>query len=191
MEWAAEEAKLNSGQGFVPDYAEWLPDTLVPFLTPESLYWWASATKDANGVSQDWLTAFGHSPTWLQGLIDPADFILTDPLGRRFGYTATSGLIDEIPGVFYSGDGLLEQFLIVNPLEGLYEFELFGLGEDAMTALQTRFGQVTFQGFLSTGDSVVLSIRVVDVPEPSALWLLAVGVACVTMAGRWWLRLRG
>ena len=49
------------------------------------------------------------------GLLDqPLDFVLTDPLGRRLGYTEELGELNEIPNAFFSGDGDVEQFMIIN-----------------------------------------------------------------------------
>ncbi len=71
---------------------------IVPFLSPQLLYWSVSASNSINSAT-----------SWLGGLFDPVDFILTDRLGRRLGYTPELGLLNEIPGAFYTGDGPTEE----------------------------------------------------------------------------------
>ena len=97
----------------------------------------------------------------IQGLFDPVDFIVTDPLGRRLGHTESLGTINEIPGSFYSGDGSLEQFMILDALPGEYKVELFGLGQDALAAI----GGSSIEGllvseFLPQGATKTLSLVV-------------------------------
>ncbi|OAD21905.1 conserved hypothetical protein, secreted [Candidatus Thiomargarita nelsonii] len=140
VEAAAELANHNGGQGFIKNFLESFtvsypvvdeivigPITIpyirietreLPMLSPQLLFFvlQGSATReDIKG--------------WFQGLFDPVDFIITDPLGRRLGYTEELGELLEIPGAFFSGNGKLEQFLILNPVPGKYQIQFFGLGE--------------------------------------------------------------
>ena len=116
MEWAAEQSGLNGGQGFIPNWMESIDG--IPLLSPELLYWAATlgpAIADATDI--------------LVGLLDPVDFIITDPLGRRLGYAPSIGEVNEIPGAFYTGDAPGELFLIPDRVPGEYQLTLYGKGE--------------------------------------------------------------
>ena len=97
--------------------------------------------------------------------IDNVDFILTDPQGRRIGYTAEAGSPDEIPGAFYSGDGQLEYVVVPDELSGVYQLELIGTGQDYNgKARVVRGGGVhdtLINGFLAEGASRIIEIVVV------------------------------
>jgi len=70
---------------------------------------------------------------WLGGIIvriDPVDVLVTDPSGRRIGYTAATGELNEIPGAWYSGDGEFEYMFIPNPEDGAWTYQFESLGED-------------------------------------------------------------
>src|SRR5262249_33971141 len=137
LESAAEQAGLNGGQGFIPNSLESVPDGhggQFPLLSPELLYWAASNPDLFFTVGAD-ANVISRLKNWLQGFFDPADFILTDPLGRRLGHTQDLGDLNEIPGAFYSGTGAVQQFLIPDPLPGAYTLQVFGLGEDAFAVV--------------------------------------------------------
>ena len=63
-------------------------------------------------------------------IIDPVDFVLTDPGGRQSGYTETAGSVNQIPGTYYSGDGAVELLIVPLPANGTYNVQLAGLGGD-------------------------------------------------------------
>lgn len=63
-------------------------------------------------------------------IIDPVDFVLTDPDGRQAGYTEGTGVVNEIPGTYYSGDGAVELLIVPLPPDGTYNVQLAGLGGD-------------------------------------------------------------
>ncbi len=151
IEWSAETAGHNEGQGFIPDVLEYMdiPGVPIPTLTPQLLYW---AAKNPN--------MFWNFNDWLQGILDPVDFILTDPNGRRIGYTEQLGLIDEIHGAFYTGNEALEQFVILDPLPGKYTLELFGLGEEAIAAISSSTDGSYFSSFLQQGQTINISVVV-------------------------------
>ncbi len=155
IEWAAETSGHNEGQGFIPNVLEYLdiPGIPIPSLTPQLLYW---AAKNPN--------MFWNFDDWLHGILDPVDFILTDPLGRRIGYTEHLGLIAEIPGSFYTGDDALEQFIILDPLPGDYTLELFGLGEESLAAISSSTDGSYFSGFLQQDQTINISVVVGSYP---------------------------
>lgn len=63
-------------------------------------------------------------------IIDPVDFVLTDPEGRQAGYTEGTGVVNQIPGTYYSGDGTVELLIVPLPPDGTYNVQLAGLGGD-------------------------------------------------------------
>jgi len=142
IEWAAEQAGHNGGQGFIrnifesityPTFSDDIPPKItmqtLPLLSPQLLHY----NMKFSGITSEIIEFF-------QGLFDPVDFIITDPIGRRLGYVASIGEINEIPGAFFSGDGLYEQFFIPNPLPGDYIIQLFGKGDKVLGA----FGSATY-----------------------------------------------
>ncbi len=163
MEWSAEAAGHNNGQGFIPNGMEEIPG-VFPMLSPQLLYWAALSEN-----------AFQNAKDWVSGFLDPVDFILTDPRGRRFGFTSTDGNLSEIPNAFFSGDAAEEQFIILDPIAGKYTLELFGLGEDAFAALGNSINGTSISQFLASGERTVLSI--VIVPEPNSVSILLCGGA--------------
>jgi hypothetical protein len=123
VERAAEEAGLNGGEGFIPNRFETttVPGVgQVPILSPQLLY---LATKEPFRL--------GSIASLIAGTFDPVDFILTDPLGRRLGYTASTGRLNDIPDAIYDGDGPFENFVILSPVPGSYTLNLVGLGQTA------------------------------------------------------------
>jgi hypothetical protein len=64
--------------------------------------------------------------------------MITDPFGRRLGYTSALGEINEIPNAFYSGNGNIEQFLVPNPVAGTYQIDLVGLNSQVYGAMSSR-----------------------------------------------------
>ncbi len=127
IERAAEQgARLNGGEGFIPNSRESFPVPFfgrMPILSP-----WLLSQYAENGFDTT-LAGF------LAGMFDPVDFMLIDPAGRRLGHTVALGTINEIPGAFFTGNGALEQFLIPNPMPGQYQLQLVGIGGRAGAAV--------------------------------------------------------
>jgi hypothetical protein len=123
VEWAAEKAGHNGGAGFVPNQIEALYafNRTIPMLSPLLLNYCIKAENAVNAVGKSFL-----------GFFDPVDVIITDPLGRRLGYSEATGELREIPGAFFSGDGDMEQVFIPNPLPGLYTVTSIGKGASAL-----------------------------------------------------------
>ena len=63
-------------------------------------------------------------------ILDPVDFVLTDSSGRQAGYTEGTGVVNQIPGAYYSGDGAVELLIVPLPPDGIYNVQLAGLGSD-------------------------------------------------------------
>lgn len=134
VEWAAERAGRNGGQGFIPnafesivflDISTWPPKLRTfPLLSPQLLHFSMKSSQAMEGVKQ-----------WFQGVFDPVDFMITDPLGRRLGYTSELGEKNEIPGAFLSKNGNIEQFFIPNPVPGEYKVDFVGLGKPVVGAV--------------------------------------------------------
>lgn len=165
IEFAAEQAGHNGGQGFIPNLLETIPGTGFSMLSPELLDWSLAASANIQNVRDA-----------IQGFFDPVDFLITDPLGRQFGYTDAGGFADEIPGFNYSGNGGVEQFLIIDPLVGDYRIEFIGLGETFRGGFGTTIKGWEFEEMLGNGETKIVTFSVV--PEPSSIALLA-GMAII------------
>jgi hypothetical protein len=151
VEWSAEQAGHNGGEGFIPAWAESFvypdpsefPPALreFPLLSPQLLYY---AMRSENLISR--------AVEMVQGFFDPVDFLIIDPLGRRLGHTAATGTLNEIPGAFYSGNGGYEQFLIVNPIPGAYRVVFTGLGAPVYGAVSSNGKAHVTNTFLIEGE---------------------------------------
>ena len=168
IEWAAEQSGYRGGQGFIPTKQEFIKigPISIPTITPEIMYW---AVKNPN--------SFFSPGNYLHGLLDPVDFILTDSLGRRLGYTAELGLLNEIPGAFYTGDDWAEQFYIPNLPSGNYTLDLFGLDDEANVAIGNAEIGTLFSGFLKRGETHTISFILPDsqvsyTPYPEEDWVM-------------------
>ncbi len=159
IEWSAEQAGYNDGEGFikncfesftVPDPRTMPPKLIdVPLLSPQLLNYALKGQQLLKNTSQ-----------WLQGLFDPVDFIMMDPLGRKLGFVQGIGLLNEIPNAFYSGNGGVEQLFIPNPIPGTYKVKLVGTDADVFVAIGTSGSSESFSGFLAEGETKVQHISV-------------------------------
>lgn len=154
IEWAAEQAGHNSGQGFIRNSFESItvpdprvlsfPPTFidVPLLSPQLLNYAMKGQQLLQGATQ-----------WLQGLFDPVDFVVTDPLGRRLGFVQNIGFLKEIPYAFHSGNGGVEQFLIPHAIPGTYTIQLVGIGSEVFMAVAASGSSDSFMGFLADNEA--------------------------------------
>lgn len=147
VEWAAEESGHLFGQGFILDPLEAIGD--FPLLSPQLLNYAMKFPSNIEGINQ-----------WFQGIFDPVDFMITDPLGRKLGYIATLGNKNEIPKAFFTGDGELEQFLIPNPVPGTYQVELIGLNDQVSGAISSSSHSETIDRFLTQDQKVSMTFDV-------------------------------
>jgi hypothetical protein len=113
----------------------------VPLLSPQLLNFAMRGAGLLQGV-----------PQWLQGLLDPVDFLLTDPLGRRLGFTQAEGLVAEIPRAFFSGDGGVEQFLLPLAVPGPYKVKFVGVGAEVFAAFGSSGASDSFLDELAVGE---------------------------------------
>lgn len=150
VEWAAEQAGHNGGQGFIPNSFESftvgdprnLFETIeVPLLSPQLLNYAMKGQQLLQGIKQ-----------WVQGLFDPVDFVVTDPIGRQLGFVHGE-FINEIPNAFYSGDGGVEQILIPNAIPGPYVVELVGTGDNVFVGIADSESSENFEGFLAVNET--------------------------------------
>lgn len=185
IEWAAEQAGHNNGQGFIPNEIEIFEagGRELPTLSPELLL---NHVDGSNFPQTEFLIEVGY-PTiiksevkesiqrgvegvsnliengveWARGLADPVDFIVTDPLGRQFGHTAATGTLNEIPSALYSGNGDLEEFLLLDPVPGEYRVQLVGLDSEVMFGFGgSNFEGVFFDGYLAKDEIRELTFEV-------------------------------
>ena len=162
IERAAEEAGINGGEGFIPNARELL--YLVgfgdlPLLSPQLLAWHMELTPGGLREGDEWLAGV---------LYNPVDFIVTDPEGRRLGYTAAEGTLLEIPGAYYSGNGNSEMFFVTAASTGTYVLELTGLGEEIEVGFGGSVSGQYYTGFLDEGEIESLGVELpVSVVEDS------------------------
>lgn len=156
VEWSAEQAGHQGRQGFILDEFESffadipiLGSIEIPLLSPQLLHWAMKNPSLQQDVSQ-----------WLQGLLDPVDFILKDPLGRRIGFVQGTGKFNEIPHAFYSGNGGVEQFLIPHAIPGTYTLELIGVAKNAFVAVGSNGASSGVNEFLAQDQRRVLQVKV-------------------------------
>ncbi len=144
IEYLSESAGYNGGQGFIPNASEQLSvgPISITMLTPSTLY---------KAITNNWKP----DDKRLRALADPVDFLVTDPLGRRVGYTEADGMLNEIPGMYYTGNGILEELILDNPANGAYTVKLVGLGAEALFAIGDGTGAgFAFDDFLAAGQIV-------------------------------------
>ncbi len=96
IEWAAENAGVNGSRGFTTTGVEFAAqpreeDPLHPYLFISNIL--------SPGLQEFFADSDSHlySDNPFQGLLNSANFLITDPLGRRLGFTS-SGFINEMPG---------------------------------------------------------------------------------------------
>ncbi|MEM9541391.1 MAG: PEP-CTERM sorting domain-containing protein [Cyanobacteria bacterium P01_E01_bin.42] len=195
IERAAEEAGINNGDGFIPLDREFIyvNQIFIDQHTPwECLTVFPTSVQcqteygriPSNGMPLATLSpAYLHylltnqdstsSDNFLQGLFEGLDFILTDPEGRRLGYTEELGLINEIPNAFYTGNLLSEpeHFYVPDRLPGEYTLQLYGLcNEGAMAVIGDNEDGSLISGCNPDRTRVP---NPEPVPEPSTLFGLA------------------
>jgi hypothetical protein len=183
IEWAAEQAGLNGGQGFIPNNLEYIElPSVNPFLHPfPSSRQISTLTPSLIYHALDNPDEFNKGS--LHGLFDPVDFILTDPLGHRLGYTQELGLLEEIPGAFYTGDGWAEQFLVSGLNPGNYILQLFGLDDQANVAFGNSTGGSSFSGYLAKGETHTMTFTVPSKQVPEPRTIIGTAIAGAFMAG--------
>ena len=98
---------------------------------------------------------------------DPVEGFLIDGQGRRLGYSETTGAVTEIPNSYWFGaeDGI---GFFTEPVEGPFQLELTGLGEDyfVSVALETEDGPagIEVEGFLADGEQLTFDVPVNNFP---------------------------
>lgn len=96
-------------------------------------------------------------------VIDPVDFILTDPQNRSSGFTESTGIVNQIPGAFYSGDGNVEVLVVPLPPAGTYNVQLVGIGGDfhgSITVVEGSQSTTTTVSQALNGDLATVAVQV-------------------------------
>ena len=97
-------------------------------------------------------------------IIDPVDFILNDTQGRQSGFTESTGVINQIPGTYYSGNGPVELLIVPLPPDGVYNLQLAGLGGPFNAAIAVTVNGETqttsVSSSLDNGSNLQVSINV-------------------------------
>ena len=155
VEWAAEHSNYLKGEGFIPNKFESFKITKngkkveIPLLSPQLLNY---AMKTRNLLN--------NSVQWFQGLIDPVNFVIRDPIGRKLGYLPSIGKVNEMPNAFYSGTGKIQQFLIPNALPGEYTITMQGLDAPVFAAYEDSNNAKQFEKYLNKNQIVVEQIHI-------------------------------
>lgn len=160
VEWAAEQAGHNGGQGFIRNSFESIsvPDLrdplnikmlLIPLLSPQLLNY---SMKGQNYLAS--------AKQWIQGLFDPVEFVIRDPIGRRIGSSAALGTVREMPNAFYNGPGGIQQFLVPSAVPGEYTITMTGLNAKVLAGYASLESSQSYSGFLNKGQVVVKQFRV-------------------------------
>ncbi|USN98267.1 MAG: FG-GAP repeat protein [Phycisphaeraceae bacterium] len=179
VERSAEVAGHNNGQGFIPDQYEWVRvagENVFPALSPQLLYWFTHGLFPRAGSTEP--------PT--QGIIaGDAGWILTDPLGRRLGRTASGAELNEIPGAMVSLGGSFSQFLIPSAETGDFVLQIEGTGGPVASVVGNGDSGDLFEGDVADGQIVERDFEITgpclpDLAEPFGLLDLADVLAFVT-----------
>lgn len=121
-------------------------------------------------------------------IIDPVDFVLTDTQNRQAGYSANTGVVNQIPGSYYSGDGDVELLVVPLPPDGTYNLQLAGLGGEFNTSVTILDANGTSTSILSQqladGSTSSFAFEVGgDRTIPVGLGLAAANSAAVSTVG--------
>ena len=120
-------------------------------------------------------------------IIDPVDFVLTDAQNRQSGYTEGTGVVNAIPGTYYSGDGTVELMIVPLPPDGTYNVQLAGLGGDfnaSITVLDSNGTSTSIiSQSLSDGANSSVSFQVGSTTIPVGLGLAAANSGAASAIG--------
>lgn len=198
IERAAEEANVRAGQGFIPDYTEYIKvNRLFAGTALDNIPWECLEVFPAtvncqrianrnpispfefNMMSPEYLHYIlengpGSTQNWLQGWFESIDFILTDPLGRRLGYTEELGRLNEITYInengkeayaMYTTEGEIERFYIPERLDGRYVLEFYGnCGDNSLAIFGDNENGTAIAG-CKQEEKIVTPVK--QVPEPA------------------------
>jgi hypothetical protein len=116
------------------------------------------STGLATGLNASLRTALGNA---VSVYLDPVEGFLVDAQGRRLGYSAATGIVEEIPGSIYIGgsDGMGWVF---GPVQAPLTFQLTGIGGEHYAEVSgfvgtTAFG-VSSSGVLAAGERKTLTV---------------------------------
>lgn len=108
-------------------------------------------------------------------IIDPVDFVLNDAENRQSGYTANTGVVNQIPGTYYSGDGAVELLIVPTPPDGTYNVQLAGIGGDFNASITVIDGNqattTTVSSSLANGSTLNVAVQVGNANIPRAVGL--------------------
>ncbi len=113
---------------------------------------------DQNFTDNDISTGSSASVVSVLSVIsDPVELFISDGLGRRLGYSNSTGAVTEIPNSIWTGDTDGMGYVFDSVQESI-NLELTGLGEDyyVMVSVEDsgRYGGVVLEGFLAQGEVI-------------------------------------
>lgn len=158
IERSAEAAGLNDGQGFIDDDEEWITVAGVrvfPSLSPQLLYWKSKSSIEGRARNT-------RQPD-LQGIvIGNCGWMITDPLGNRLGRTLDGLEVNEIAEAEYISNDSFSQYLISNPIDGLYSLVLTGLGGSVASFVGNQIVGDVFEGFIDQDREVAREFTILS-----------------------------
>jgi probable HAF family extracellular repeat protein len=97
----------------------------------------------------------------LNVISDPVELFITDGIGRRLGYSNTTGPVTEIPNSIWTGDTDGMGYVFGSLLEPI-TLQLTGLGENyyVMVSIEDsgNYGGIVLEGFLALGEQQTYNI---------------------------------
>lgn len=91
--------------------------------------------------------------TYFVLLVDPVDFLLTDPTGRSIGFTTNTGTVNETRNAYYSGDGFGELVVLSGIQMGAYQVALSSVAGISLSQ-SVRFMAIGPDGFVPINATV-------------------------------------
>lgn len=91
--------------------------------------------------------------TYFVLLVDPVDFLLTDPTGRSVGFTTNTGTVNETRNAYYSGDGFGELVVLSGIQMGAYQVALSSVAGISLSQ-SVRFMAIGPDGFVPINATV-------------------------------------
>ena len=97
--------------------------TNFPYITPKRFNFWLKQGQDS------------YADSWFQGSFESVEFILTDPKGRKLGYTKDKGVFNHIPDTFLEEVDNKIHFIIPNREFDDYQIDIFDITKKSVGSI--------------------------------------------------------
>ncbi|NOX53422.1 MAG: hypothetical protein GXP27_03090, partial [Planctomycetes bacterium] len=94
----------------------------------------ARILDEINRLTLQLVAQFDIKGPFIVAVFDPVDFVLTDSQNRSTGFTEQTGVLQQVPGSYYSGDGAVELLVIPQVSGQRYNLLLAGVGSGEVRA---------------------------------------------------------